>query len=339
MDVALYTGNGSTQTISGLGFSPDFVWIKERSGTDFHILQDTVRGAGFTLVTNKTDQEGGNSGDLITSFNSDGFTVNSTYLGSSNTSTNGLSQTQVAWTWDAGSSTVTNTDGSITSSVRANPSAGFSVVTFTKSSGTSTTDTVGHGLNAAPYLIITKQRNGTEPWYTYHQSLGNAARIQLNETSAQTTGSTLWGSTSPTSSVFSIRNVFNGDYVAYCFAPVEGYSAFGSYTGNGSTDGPFVFTGFRPRWVMVKGSSYTSNWNLLDTARDPYNLQSNRLRPNLGDAEFSAPTGTFAICWDGLSNGFKLRGGSGTNDVNQTNETYIYAAFAENPFALNARAR
>ena len=324
MDVVTYTGNGSTQTISGLGFSPDWVWIKGRSIAADHGLFDIVRGTTKRLVSNATQAEDTQSG--VTAFNSDGFSLGS------NAGQNNSGSTYAAWCWDGGSSTVSNTDGSITSSVRANTSAGFSVATFTKSSGTSTTDTVGHGLNAAPYLIITKQRNGTEPWYTYHQSLGNAARIQLNETSGQTTGTTVWGSTSPTSSVFSIRNVFNGDYVAYCFAPVAGYSAFGSYTGNGSTDGPFVFTGFRPRWVLFKRTNAAYGWLILDTERDTVNVMDKWLEPNVSSAE-----STIATTADFLSNGFKLRNGT-WNVTNASGGTYIYAAFAESPQKY-ARAR
>jgi hypothetical protein len=262
MDVALYTGNGSTQTISGLNFSPDLVWIKERSSTSDNALWNTVVGVGSYLSSNLTSSEFTTTTEL-TSIDSGGFT-----LGSSG-ATNENSQTYAAWTWDAGSSTVTNTDGSITCQVRANASAGFSVVTWT---GSGAVGTIGHGLNVKPGFIVVKSRTNTEVWYCYHSSLGSGQRIQLNETSAAV-GSVVWNGTEPTSSVFSITssqpNTSGQNYVAYCFAPVDGYSSFGSYTGNGSTDGPFVYTGFKPRWVMIKRSSSSGGIGKRnDEARD-----------------------------------------------------------------------
>ena len=337
MDVKLYTGNGSTQTISGLEFSPDFVWIKCRNLGHYHELQDAVRGfgSGKNLESNTTTAEGANNDGYVDSVTSNGFVVTA----GSGTGVNGNSY--VAWAWDAGSSTVTNTQGSISSQVRANASAGFSIVTYT---GTGSNGTVGHGLGIAPSFYVVKARSVSgESWIVYHSGAGMKFGV-LNATNAfDSNTSTIWNNTAASSTVFSLGNntAVNGNgttYVSYLFAPVAGYSSFGSYTGNGSADGPFIYTGFRPKWVMIKGSSFVSNWNILDAARDPYNLQSNRLRPNLSNAEESSPSGTFAICWDALSNGFKLRGGSGTNDVNQTSETLIYAAFAESPFQY-ARAR
>ena len=334
---ALWTGNGGSQSISSLSFSPDFVWIKARSaGSTDHCLFDTIRGATKGLHSNQTIAEWTDTATL-TAFNSNGFTL------AGHPYTNGNGTTYVGWTWDAGSSTVTNTQGSITSSVRANASAGFSIVTYTGTLSGNGNATVGHGLGVAPQLVITKARSATSRWAVQMPTALSANNyLELNTTAAQSS----WGTqtrVNPTSTVFDTIyaggvNESGVTYVAYCFAPVAGYSSFGSYQGNGSTDGPFVFCGFRPRWVMVKGSSFGSNWNILDAARDPYNVQSNRLRPNASSAEATDSSGTFAICWDALSNGFKLRGGSGTNDVNQTNETFIYAAFAESPFQY-ARAR
>ena len=331
MDVKLYTGNGGSQSITGLGFSPDLVWVKTRSASAFyHALYDTVRGAGTTnsLYSNGTEAEGTYSSYTnLTSFDSSGFSLGPTSL---NNILNQNNETFVGWCWDAGNTTVTNTQGSITSTVRANPSAGFSIVTATTpSSGAST---VGHGLGVAPSLIITKFRNTANNWLTYHASIGNAAYLTLDSTAAAVTGSAFWNNTSPTSTVFSLGSIWasSNNLVAYCFAPVAGYSAFGSYTGNGSADGPFVYTGFRPRWVLVKSAvGAAENWILWDSARSTYNATDAYLSPNLSNAEATG------VPMDSLSNGFKLRFNSGTN---QSTVTYVYAAFAENPFTIS-RAR
>jgi hypothetical protein len=328
MDVSLYTGNSSTKTISDLNLSPDLVWIKTRSAAVSHALQDIVRGTNKVLYSNSTGTEDTYTAAL-TSFNSDGFTLGAQSLVNNNTST------YVAWCWDAGSSTVSNDAGSITSQVRANASAGFSIVTYT---GNSTVGaTVGHGLGVAPQLIIVKARNNVSGgyWQVYHQAIGNTKYLELNTTIAANTSSNRWNNTTPSSSVFTLGSDsdLNGslNYVAYCFAPVEGYSAFGSYTGNGSTDGPFVYTGFRPRWIMLKNADAVWNWQLRDTSRDPINPAQQRLYPNTNDSE------TTNDPVDILSNGFKLRVSGG--DYNASTQKYVYAAFAENPFALNARAR
>jgi hypothetical protein len=333
MDVALYTGNGSTQTISGLDFSPDFVWTKRRDGASSHGLFDVIRGATKWLGSNSTNSEQTYSDSLI-SFDSDGFTLGA------DTVWNGInqsSQTYVAWTWDAGTSTVSNTDGSITSSVRANASAGFSVVTATGSSSSSAT--VGHGLNAAPELIFVKLRvtagNGfDQDWQVYHSSIGNTGGLKLNTTAATETSSAIWNNTSPTSTTFSIgaSSRYDGNFVAYCFTPVEGYSAFGSYTGNGSTNGPFVYTGFRPRWIMTKRTDATGEWWISDSARDTYNAASTFLWAQSSGAEVSSTSYDYDI----LSNGFKLK--TTYADRNASGGTFVYAAFAENPFKT-ARAR
>ena len=325
MDVKLYTGNGSTQTISGLGFSPDFAWFKSRSVAENHVLSDTVRGADKQLFSNLTNAEQTNS-TYVTSFTSDGFSLGSN-TGTGGNNINGT--TYVAWAWDAGSSTVTNTQGSITSQVRANASAGFSIVTWNGNGNA----TIGHGLGVAPQFIICKKRTGTGDWQVGHYSLGWTKRLGLNLTTAEETTIAAWNNTAPTSTVFSVGNTsnFGGDIVSYCFAPVVGYSSFGSYTGNASADGPFVYTGFRPRWVMVKRSDAVSDWSVIDTSRVGYNPDNETLYPNLSIAEQ-----TIYNIADILSNGFKLR----TTDSyqNANGGTYIYAAFAENPFQY-ARAR
>jgi len=328
--IVTYTGNGSTQTISGLGFSPDLVWVKARSTADDHMLTDTVRGATKAIRSNSTIEETTNS-QFLNAFTSDGFSVGS------NGNFNRNTETFVAWCWDAGSSTVSNTDGSITSSVRANPTAGFSVVTWTVGTAPYT---VGHGLNAEPYFIITKSRTGSGTnWSTYHKSTGNQSRTYLNLTLAASSGESIWNNTTPTSSVFSLGSSgeFSGDMVAYCFAPVEGYSAFGSHTGNGSTDGPFVYTGFRPSFLITKETSGTGDWALWDAAREPYNVMDANLKPNSSEAENI----NSAHNLDMLSDGFKLR----TTNLarNESGATYLYIAFAEAPsinlYGAQANAR
>jgi hypothetical protein len=333
MDVALYTGNGSTQTISGLNFSPDLVWIKARSTSSYnHFLLDTVRGVNNELNSNTTDFEYTRPAPgSLTAFNSDGFDLN-TAIG-----VNASSTTYVAWTWDAGSSTVTNTQGSITSQVRANASAGFSVVTYT---GTGATATVGHGLGVAIGFIIIKRRDGAVDWVNYHSALGPGKYLQLNLTSAATTSSGYWGTVNSSTfglPSFSTPNASGGTYVAYCFAPVAGYSSFGSYTGNGATgwpnaDGPFVFLGFRPKFILLKCTSQAENWVIYDSVRETYNFVNDKLLPNSSAAE--STNNNHEI--DFLSNGFKIRNNNG--EFNQNAATYIYYAAAENPFQY-ARAR
>jgi hypothetical protein len=333
MDVALYQGNGGTNTISGLNFSPDFVWIKNRPYIYDHVLFDAVRGTTKILKSNSTAAESTQSTSL-TSFNSDGFTLGADGSGEYNFSS---AHNYVAWTWDAGTSTVSNTDGSITSSVRANASAGFSVVTYT---GTGSAATVGHGLGVAPSLLIVKQRNAVRGWSVYHKDIGASYYLELQRTDAKGGPySGLWNDTAPTSTVFSIlndggSNASGGTYVAYCFAPVEGYSAFGSYTGNGSADGPFVYCGFRPRFLLIKRTDTSGYpWVIVDAARDGYNLTYKWLEPNSSSAEQTTQPVADA---DFLSNGFKLRGNG--NTTNQSSGTYIYFAVAESPFQY-ARAR
>ena len=347
MDVKLYTGNGSTQTISGLNFSPDFVWVKQRDSTNTasHVLVDIVRGNNNVLRTNGTDAE--NSANIdpalydgITNLSTSSFDV---VKGSSGTynGTNGSSKTYAAWCWDAGSSTVTNTQGSITSQVRANASAGFSVVTYTGTATTgSQTPTVGHGLNVAPKLVITKRRDGASDWVVQTDLIPQNYLLYLNSTAAQTSisGSGVSNIPLPTSSVFTAAyitglGVSGHTHVAYCFAPVVGYSSFGSYTGNGSADGPFIYTGFRPKFILVKNTSVSGAWEIYDSVRNPYNVMALTLLPNASDAEITASNG---VRIDFTSNGFKWRD-SGSS-INGNGNTIIWAAFAESPFAY-ARAR
>lgn len=323
-DVALYTGTGSSLSISSLGFQPDFTWIKGRSGATNHALYDAVRGVQKDLVSNATSAETTETQGL-TEFGSTGFTVGT--LAKLNTNT----ATYAAWNWKANGAGSSNTSGTITSTVSANTTAGISVVTYTAQ--TSGSGTIGHGLGVAPVMIMNKPRTGTIDWTVYHRSMGNAAYLRLNTTAAAVTGSAIvWNSTSPTSTVFTQGSAFAalGTMVAYCFAEVEGFSKFGRYTGNGSADGPFVYCGFRPRFIMIKRTDSTGDWNMIDTTRNPYNVVDLYLYANT-----SAVEGTYSG-YDILSNGFKLRN-TGTN-INASGGTYIFMAFAEAPFNY-ARAR
>jgi len=325
IDVTLYTGNntaGRNITNSG-SFQPDFVWIKNRSGANNHILTDAVRGATKTLFSDSTSAEVTVAGAL-TAFNSNGFQVGYDGTAIVNASANNY----VGWQWNAGGSNATNTSGSITSTVRANTTSGFSIVTYT---GTGANATVGHGLGVAPSMMLVKSRSATFTWRVYHVSIGNGNVLYLSATDASTAESTAWNSTTPTSSVFSVgtgngTNASAGTYVAYCFAPVAGYSAFGRYTGNNSADGPFVYTGFRPRYVLIKEiTSGSTAWLVVDSARNTYNVVNSPLFPNNSGAESSA------TYMDFTSNGFKIR--NTFSDLNgTTSQNYIYAAFAEAPF-------
>ena len=316
-----YTGDGvAGHEISNLGFSPDLVWIKERSSTSSHHLLDTVRGAGKYLNSNNTNVEVNNT-TSVSSFDSDGFTT-----GSSG-GTNQNSQTYVAWCWDAGSGSAgTNTAGTINSTVKANTATGFSIVTYTGDGGA---DTIGHGLGVTPKFIITKTRAIVNAWNCYHASLGAGAKIFLSGTNASTASSTVWNNTSPTSTVFSVGDAnTNGSgttMVAYCFAEVAGYSKFGSYTGNGSTTGPVVTTGFRPGFVLIKKTNDAANWTILDNTRDPNpDPAKNVLYPNLTNADTTAASGLYTNFTD---TGFQPVG-AGT-DTNTNGGTYIYMAFAD----------
>jgi hypothetical protein len=329
-DVSTWTGNGTSQSIVNSGaMQPDLVWAKQRSSTQWHRLIDAVRGSDKVLYSNDTSAEFTDNTQL-TSFNSNGFSVGS------QAGFNANAATYVGWQWKAAGSTVSNTSGSITSTVSANTTAGFSIVTYT-GNGTGGA-TVGHGLGVAPKLIIIKNRGGASNWIVMGSLLGVNKYLLLQATNAVATGAPGYDNgTLATSSVFTIGsqtdvNTNGISNVVYCFADVAGYSAFGSYTGNGSNDGPFVYLGFRPRWVMVRRTDTTNNWLVMDTSRDPVNVMINYLIPNSSGAEGAGSSYGF----DFLSNGFKLK--STTGGGNDSGGTYIYAAFAENPFK-NSLAR
>jgi hypothetical protein len=325
-NTVLYTGNSSGASVTGVGFQPDLVWMKCRSTARNHELLDVVRGGSSTLFSNLTNAEA--TDQRISSFNADGFT----YTTNSNSANAG--DTFVAWNWKANGAGVSNTDGTITSTVSVNTTSGFSIVTY---AGNSTAGaTIGHGLGVAPSMVIVKARDKTEDWLVYHKGVASDAEtdyLQLNSTAAASDNSVVWNDTAPTSTVFTVGadSGVNGstyNYVAYCFAPVAGYSAFGSYTGNGSADGPFVFTGFRPAFIMMKRTDTTGNWILLDDKRYEYNssVSPRELYANLSNAEADSNAA------DILSNGFKLR--VIFSSYNASGGTYIFMAFAENPFSI-----
>ena len=317
----LYTGNGSTQSITGVGFQPDWTWIKERNGSSGNVLIDSVRGVDKVIRSNQTGAESTDA-DCITSFDSDGYSLGADVKVNESSSYN-----YVGWSWLAGGSASSNSNGSITSSVSANTTAGFSIVSYT---GTGSAATVGHGLGAAPEIVIVRRRNNSDGWQVYVNGLSSVNYyLRLDTTAAEASDSSRFGA-APTASVFSVgtangTNASGDTYIAYCFASIKGYSKIGSYSGNGNADGTFVYTGFRPAFVLLKVSSTTNNWNMFDDKRPGINEIDQRLFPNLSDAE---QDGTAAV--DFLSNGFKFRN---TNDnYNASSATYIYMALAKAPF-------
>ena len=321
----LYTGNGGTQSITGVGFQPDMVWTKSRGNANNHNIFDAIRGATKRVFPNSNSAETTTS-NTLTAFDSDGFSLGS----QDNVNASGI--TMASWNWKANGTGSANTNGTINSTVSVNTTAGFSIVKYTANQTAGAT--IGHGLGVAPKMIILKGLEVTENWIVYHGDLGNGKYLQLNENTASTTASNIWNDTSPTSSVFSIGNsgkVNNGtdDYIAYCFAEKKGYSKFGSYTGNGNADGTFVYTGFKPAFVMIKVTSRSDQyWQIKDVKRDTYNQMSKNLYPNVSDAEGSTNPQDF------LSNGFKTR--TNLNGTNGSGETYIYMAFAEEPLVANS---
>jgi hypothetical protein len=329
MDATTYTGNGATQSVVNQAqFKPDLVWYKSRSsGVYNHGLFDSIRGTTKQLFSNTTGAEDTYSG--VTAFNSNGFSLGSDAGGNAN------GGSYVGWQWQAGQgSNTTNTTGTITSTVSANTTAGFSIATYTGNSSSGAT--VGHGLGVAPSFMLVKCRsNAGTYWIAYQATLGGTKGLYLNTNDSVVTNSILWNNTAPTSSVLTLGNssdVNNSGYtyVAYCWSAVAGFSQFGSYTGNGSADGPFIYTGFRPKFLMYKRTDSAGSWFMVDSSRNTYNVANYWLQANTTDAEQTDG----AI--DLLSNGYKIRGtGTGTN---ANGGSYIYCAWAENPFKYaNAR--
>ena len=327
-----WTGGTSAKTLTNDGNSdlqPDLVWIKCRNASQPHSITDSSRGTSKSFTSATTAAEVDDS--RFTSFNTDGFT-----LAGSSGPVNTSGGTYVGWQWKAnGGTTASNSNGSITSTVQANTTAGFSIVQYT---GTGTAATIGHGLGVAPDMYIVKNRDQTGTnWTVFHKDLtSNAYSLYLNSTAAQSNSVGYWNGTSPTSTVFSIKNTSGDvntnteDYVVYCFAEKQGYSKFGSYEGNGDADGTFVYTGFKPAWLVVKGIDSTGPWYIVDNKRNPYNLTNKHIPTTNEGGETSAATGLHV---DLLSNGFKLR--DDWSDTNEADETFIYAAFAEQSFVTS----
>jgi hypothetical protein len=325
-NTVLYTGNGSTNAITGVGFQPDWLWVKCRSNANGGQIFDALRTTN-SLSTNESAAEADRSGDGFTSLDSDGFTMNGSGSGGN---TNASSRTYVAWNWLAGNSTSSNSNGDLTSTVSVNTTAGFSICQWT-SSDTGSVRTVGHGLGVKPDWILWKSTSRTVDWINFHVSTGKDKNAGwLNQTSASS-NQNYWGNTEPTSTVFSTEGATedSGTNIAYCFAEKKGYSKFGSYTGNGNTDGTFIYTGFSPAWIMGKRTDSANNWYMFDSTRNTFNVTDKKLRADSSAAENVDSSKTIDI----VSNGFKIK--SSDAEFNASSGSYIYMAFAENPFVGN----
>ena len=330
MNTKLWTGDGSTQTISGVGFQPDWTWVKGRNaGGESHRLTDIIRGVGYNLKTNGNEAQFSVSNG-IQSWNSDGFIIGPDDAFNKNT------KNFVSWNWKAGTGQgSSNTDGSInTIYTSVNTTAGFSISSYT---GTGSAATVGHGLGAVPKMMIIKSISDATDWNVYHNATTANTKIILNTTAAAVSGTNNFGGTTPTSSVFTVNpgggqtNDGGETYIAYCFAEKTGYSKFGSYVGNGSADGAFIYTGFKPAFILIKKTSGAASWYLNDNRRSSsggFNVSNEYLRANL-----SNETGTDQNGGDFLSNGFKLR--NADTDYNASGQTYIYMAFGQTLVGTN----
>ncbi len=326
----LYNGTGSSNAITGVGFQPDFTWIKRRNSATAHHLHNAISGATKVLNSNTSNAESTDA-QKLSSFDSDGFTVGT------NGDANNSSGTFVSWNWKANGAGSANTDGTINSTVSANTTSGFSIVKWT---GTGSAGTIGHGLSAEPQVIIVKKLNSSESWFSYHKPLGNTGRLVLNATDGVATDAGYWNSTTPTNQVFYVtsngsNNASNDIYIAYCFANITGYSKFGSYTGNGNADGTFVYTGFTPSFFLIKRTDGTNSWRMWDNKRDPFNVRDSSINANESDAEYTDAS----VYRDFVSNGVKIRS---TGD-NVSGGNYIYMAFAQAPLVgsngVTAKAR
>ena len=324
----LYTGNGTTDHAqTGVGFQPDWTWIKDRSATESHFVFDAVRGHSKYIFPNGNNAEGTDATGILKSFDSDGFTLGT------NDGVNKNSDNYASWNWKANGAGSANTSGSINSTVSVNTTAGFSIVKFTTPS--SGTFTVGHGLGAVPKVWLHKCLDDTDNWQMYHQGIGNTKKLMLNSTGAEGT-SAIWQDTTPTNSLMYLGAAgthlnANDSHIAYCFAEKTGYSKFGTYTGNENANGTFVYTGMKPAWILVKKSSSGSvqNWYLWDNKRDSFNLADTPLKPD----ENLAESGIGAYKIDILSNGFKFRGTE--SQINASGATYIYIAFGQSLVGSN----
>ena len=320
-NTVLYNGTGSSQSITGVGFRPDWLWQKSRSNSQDGRIFDAVRG-GSKLIYPSLNNAESTDAQLITSFDSDGFT-----MGSSGSNVNDSGTTNVAWNWKANGAGSSNTDGSVTSTVSVSTTSGFSICKF---DATGSTMTFGHGLGVKPAVMLIKRTdsNSNGNWIVYHKNVGATKFLTLNDTSAETTASTRFADTEPTSSVATVGSelLSGGTYIAYCFTPVRGFSSMGSYVGNGNASGPFIYTnGMKPAFVMIKNSSATESWYILDTKRPGYNTNNYYLLPNTSGAEGTSTSLATSL----LSNGFKIE--NSDTSMNTSGQTYIYMAFAEEP--------
>ena len=317
----LWTGTGATNAQTGLGFQPDLTWIKSRSNTYSHTWTDAIRGYTKHISSNTSNDEYSSSTE-ITSFDTDGFTLGT------DAGVNNNGSTFVAWNWKANGSGSANSDGTISSTVSVDTTSGFSIVKYTGNAVIGAT--VGHGLGVAPKMIIVKNlSSGSTDWVVYHEALGNTKRIKLNTTAAEETNA-FWNDTTPTSSVWSMNDNGDGnangpDYIAYCFAEKTGFSKFGLYEANGNANGPFIYTGFKPAFVMIKAKGQTEQWYIMDNKRPGYNTNNYYLKANASDAEGTSATLAMSL----LSNGFKIN--NNDSSMNTSGQGYVYMAFAEAP--------
>jgi hypothetical protein len=332
-NTVLYTGNTTApRTISGVGFQPDWNWTKSRNRVLNHWIADSVRGSNKIIRSDTTSTELTNpSGGYISSFNSDGYVVTEGSSNDENYNTN--TTTYASWNWKAGTSFTNDASstgiGSIDSTGSVNTDAGFSVCSYT---GTGSVGTVKHGLGVTPKMILFKNRTTASNWLVYHEALGNTKNLYLDATNAEHDRSDTFNDTSPTSSVFTVGtadlNTSGNSIIAYCFNNVQGYSKFGSYTGNGNADGTFVYTGFKPAFIIQKNKSAADAWVMFDNKRNGYNTAGNeKLYPNSDAAETDVSEIDFT------AQGFKLRAGGNQN--NNNGEVYIYMAFASNPLVTS----
>jgi hypothetical protein len=321
----LYTGTGSTINVTGVGFQPDMVWLKNRDSTGGWFMYDVLRGVDYAIMSNNLDAQADYQG--LTAFDSDGYTIGT--FADTNTNTEKMQ----SWSFKAGGAGVSNGVGDITSTVSVNATAGISLVKYLGNG--SDPQTIGHGLGSVPQMMIVKKFStdsgyaGNRGWAVYHHSMGNTQGLYLNDTDAKATKTSWWQSTTPTSTVFTIGsdgevNDSGSNYVNWCFAPVKGYSSFGIFEGNTNVDGPFIYTGFRPAYVLIKNIDRVEAWNCWDSKMNPYNPTNNRFQPNNTTAEVTGAGQAI----DTLANGFKVR----TTSTEINDSTCIYAAFAEFPF-------
>lgn len=321
----LYTGTHASVPTITVGWKSDFLWLKSRTQTYDHNLLDTTRGGTKKIFSNKNDAES-STGDSVT-FNATTFEPSGQAINESGQGANNM----MCWTWKAnGGTTASNASGTITSTTQVNTTAGHGIVTYTGNGVNGAT--VGHSLGVVPQVIIVKRLDSAANWMVYHEATGHTKATFLDLTAAADTDSGYWSNTAPTTGIFNLGtntkgNANGGTYVAYCFAEIQGYSKFGSYFGNGGSDGTFIYTGFKPRFFMLKGTGNISSWCMYDTARDPINRASQKFWANENNAEQS--TGAM----DFLSNGIKMR--TSDNDFNGSGNQYLYMAFAENPFVTS----